>query len=338
MTQEEIKQYILSKKRKIDSKTLEYYTNYFYVLSNHPEIIRDNSIFKLINNGLVFAKRLVFYDEKDPIYKELGPDCKGKRDESTKTIYVRKDLEEPLKEMTIYHELHHAVQTNPQNDQVGINQESNFGRMIMEAQTQYFAEKVYEEIHGVKFEEREIPSEELRMKRGGTVVSALHNYEMYDSVLSKLSIILEVPKDYFVGINYMYKDDEGMNKLRRLYETKREKYRFPYKFEDFMYGIDYIYCADVTSYTNNPAKETILSGKQTEERYGIHTNRGEKLSQDQQFAFMTDIDRNYLLSLIDHNGNFQDYSKYVLDNGIRMQISQVLDTIEPEINQSMETK
>ena len=338
MTREEIKEYIISRKKRIDNTTLEYYTNYFYVLSNHPEILGDKNIYKLIDNGLVFAKKLVFYDENSPIFKELGPDCKGKRDESTKTIYVRKDLEEPLREMTVYHELHHAVQTNPQNDQVGINQETNFGRMIMEAQTQYFAEKVYEEIHGVKYEEKEIPSENLRMKAGGTVVSALHNYEMYDSVLSKLAIILEVPKEYFVEINFQYKDNEGMNKLKRLYETKREEYRFPYKFEDFMYGIDYIYCVDVTSYTNNPAKEILLSGKKTEERYGIYADRGDPLSQDQQFAFMTDIDRNYLLSLIDHNGNFQDYSKYVLDNGIRMQISQVLDNIESENNQSMGTK
>ena len=41
----------------------------------------------------------------------------------------------------------------------------------MEAQTQYFAEEIYEEMHGVKFEERKIPSESLRMASGGVVVS-----------------------------------------------------------------------------------------------------------------------------------------------------------------------
>ena len=55
----------------------------------------------------------------------------------------------------------------------------------MEAQTQWFAEEVYKSIHNVDFKEKEIPSENLRMQCGGTVVSSLHNYELYDSMLSK---------------------------------------------------------------------------------------------------------------------------------------------------------
>ena len=50
-----------------------------------------------------------------------------------------------------------------------------------------FAEEVYKIIHNVKFEERHIPTENLRMQSGGTIVSSLHNYEMYDNLLTKLN-------------------------------------------------------------------------------------------------------------------------------------------------------
>ena len=203
MSREEIKEYIYNKKANIDSATLEYFTNYFYVLSNNPQILGTNSIEKLIDNALIYASKIVFYDQNSEIYKELGPDCKGLREPKSKIIYVRKDLEEPLREITIYHELHHAVQTNPLNEEVGINQNSNFGRMIMEAQTQYFSEKVYQEVHNVNFEEKDILSENIRMMNGGIITSSLHNYEMYDSILSKLSTILDVSKDFFVSINYL---------------------------------------------------------------------------------------------------------------------------------------
>ena len=217
MSREEIKEYIYNKKANIDSATLEYFTNYFYVLSNNPQILGTNSIEKLIDNALIYASKIVFYDQNSEIYKELGPDCKGLREPKSKIIYVRKDLEDPLREITIYHELHHAVQTNPLNEEVGINQNSNFGRMIMEAQTQYFSEKVYQEVHNVNFEEKDILSENIRMMNGGIITSSLHNYEMYDSILSKLSTILDVSKDFFVSINYLYENNVGINKLKQTY-------------------------------------------------------------------------------------------------------------------------
>ncbi len=218
MLRDEIKEYIRSKKENIDDTTLDYYANYFCVLSNNPQILGNNKLDNLIDNALLYASKIEFYDENSEIYKYLGPDCKGLREPKSKIIYIRGNLEEPLREMTVYHELHHAVQTNPLNDEVGINQESNIGRMIMEAQTQFFAEKIYEEIHDVNFEERDIPSENLRMQSGGIVTSALHNYEMYDSILSKIAIILDVPKDFFVSINYLYDNNKGLNKMKQVYD------------------------------------------------------------------------------------------------------------------------
>ena len=122
MGREEVKNYIHSKKSNIDNTTLEYFTNYFFVLINNQQILGTNNIEKLIDNALLYASKIEFYDENSEIYKELGPDCKGLREPQSKVIYVRDNLAEPLREIIIYHELHHAVQTNPLNNEVGINQ------------------------------------------------------------------------------------------------------------------------------------------------------------------------------------------------------------------------
>lgn len=324
MNKEEIKNYIHSKKSNIDNTTLEYFTNYFCVLLNNQQILGANNIERLIDNALLYASKIEFYDQDSEIYKELGPDCKGLREPKSKIIYVRKDLGEPLREITIYHELHHAVQTNPINDEVGINQESNIGRMIMEAQTQYFAEKVYQETHLVTFDERDIPSEELRMQSGGVVTSSLHNYEMYDSILSKLSIMLNVPKDFFVAINYLYEDNAGINKLKQVYEEAKKIYNFPYEFEDFLFRLDYVYCVDLIAYKDNPDKEVVLSGNETENEYEIYPRKGAKLSLKKQFDVLDDIDRKYFLCLLDANADYRSFSKYLLKSETRSLASQIV--------------
>jgi hypothetical protein len=324
MNREEIKNYICSKKPNMNENVLELFVNYFYVLSNNPQILGNNNIEKLIDNALLYASNVVFYDENNEIYKELGPDCKGIRKPQNKTIYVRNDLEEPLKEIIFYHELHHAIQTNPNTNEVGINQESNIGRMIMEAQTQYFAEKVYEEIHNVTFEERDIPSDNLRMLNGGVITSALHNYEMYDSILSKLSIMLNVPKDFFVAINYLYEDNAGINKLKQVYDEAKNVYNFPYEFEDFLFRLDYVYCVDLIAYKDNPDKEVVLGGNETENEYGIYPNKGAKLSLKKEFDVLDDIDRKYFLCLLDANADYRLFSKYLLKNETRSLASRIV--------------
>ena len=275
---EKIKKLISDKNNNLDNQTLMYFTNYFYVLVKDGLIPNGITLEDLIDNAIRYASKVEFYDENHRVYLENGPDAKGLRDPDTKTIYIRGNLEDPLKEITIYHELHHAVQTNPQNNEVGINQESNIGRLIMEAQTQYFAEKIYSEIHGVSFDEKRIPSENLRMINNGTVISNLHNYEMYDTLLNKLAIMIDVSKDYFVSINFLYKNNEGLKDLERKYNEARAKYKLPYDFEGLLLLLDYIYCVDLMAYKDNPDKQTILSGKETESGYEIHPEKYFKLS------------------------------------------------------------
>lgn len=323
---QEIKNLIKQKNTNLDEQTLTYFTNYFYILVKDEIIPPNIKLVDLIDNALNYARKVEFYNEYHKIYLENGGDIKGFRDPETKTIFIRDNLPEPLREMTVYHELHHAVQTNPENDMVGINQESNIGRLIMEAQTQYFAEKIYQEIHGVQFEEREISSETLRMLENGIVVSSLHNYEMYDNLLSKLAIILNVSKDYFVSINYLYKDNVGLKALEQKYNEIRVKQNLPYNFNSLLLIFDYVYCVDLLAYKKNNDKEIILSGQETENVYEIHPNQGLKMSLKKQRDFLNRFDTDYFLSLAQNGGKFIEFSRYVVDNEKRALIKQFVET------------
>ena len=327
---EEIKKLISNRNNNLDNQTLIYFTNYFYVLVKDNLIPKNIKLEDLIDNAMQYASKVEFYDEGHRVYLENGPDTKGLRDSDTKTIFIRYNLEEPLKEITIYHELHHAVQTNPNNNEVGINQESNIGRLIMEAQTQYFAEKVYSEIHGISFEEKQISSENLRMINNGVVVSNLHNYEMYDSLLSKLAIMLDVSKDYFVSINFLYEKNEGLKNLETKYNEAREKYKLPYNFEGLLLILDYIYCVDLMAYKDNPDKHVILSGKETESAYEIHPGKNYKLSLQYQRKYMNGFDIDNFLALAESGGNFRDFGRFVVDGDKRKLITQFINTYTPQ--------
>lgn len=323
---EEIKQIIKNKKSDIDDETLTYFTNYFYVAKKRGVIPKKQELESLIDNALMY--KIVFFEEDSEIAKEKGKDFKGVTITEEKTIYIRKKLPDDLKEIMFYHEFHHAVQTNPLNNKIGINQVSNIGRLIMEAQTQYFAEVVYEEIHGVKFQEREIPSElnNLRMLPGGTVVSKVHNYEMIDCMLSKLAIILDVDKDFFVKINYLGANDEGLNILRKKYEEVKEKYGFLYDFETMLFNLDYIYCVYLRAYIDNSDKEIILNGGRTKNRYEIWPGKQLlPLSLEIQKMFIDGFDKAFFDCLANADGNCLDFAKYIIDNQNRKKANDYLE-------------
>ena len=337
MPYETIINLIKSKKTDIDAETLKLYSNYFFVAVKKGVIPNTVTLESLIDNALTFASKIEFYDENHRIYKEYGGDVKGFRDPESKTIFIRNNLAEPLREMTVYHELHHAVQTNPENSMVGINQESNIGRLIMEAQTQYFAEEVYKEIHGVEFEERKITSENLRMASGGIVVSKLHNYEMYDNLLTKISIVLGVPKDFFVYINYLYKNNRGLKLLEERYIIARDKFQLPYDFNQFLLYYDYAYCVDLLAYTDNPDKQTILNGGTTQ-KYEVHPNKGLELSLKSQQYNLAQLDGCLFLKLAENDGNYKDFVRYIIDNQKRALAMQYISTFERQIPTELPNK
>lgn len=321
----EIRNIIKSKKKDIDDETLTYFTNYFYVISEKNIIPEQVELDDLIDNGLLFANKVEFYDSDHWVYKKYGGDVKGFRDPESKTIFIRDNLEQTLREITVYHELHHAVQTNIENNEVGINQKSNIGRLIMEAQTQYIAEEVYKTIYNVEFDDMKIPTENIRMQEGGVIVSKLHNYQMYDVILSKLSILLDVSKDFFVTINYLYKNNLGLNLLEKKYNDAKEKYNLDYPFGNMMLMCDYIYLVDLMVYVDTPEKDFIMNGGETKNKYKVYPNIYKTFSLEKQRKYMYEFDRANFVKLLDNDGDYVSFSNYVVDNKLRGIIGQVIN-------------
>lgn len=313
----EIVNLIKDKKKDIDDITLKYLANYLYVVKSKNVLPLSVGFDEIVNNVLKFEK-IEFFDNNHYLNKEKGEDFKGLRDIDSKTLFIRDSLDNILKEITIYHELHHAAQTsltNLETGACGINQHENYGRMIMEAQTQWFAEEIYKSIHNVDFRVKEIPSEDLRMQSGGTVVSSLHNYELYDSMLSKLSIIIEEPKEFFVTINYLYNNDQGIKKLEEKYNQALEKHKTKYDFLSMMYIFDYVYATDLMGYIENPNKRKILSGEETTEKYRIYSNvKDETLSLAKQERYITSFDTTTFMTLLENDYDCSEFAKYILNN------------------------
>ena len=322
---EEIKSKIIAKKPNIDEITLKYFVNYFVAVLTKNVMPNGMEIDELMDNVLRIGK-IVFFKDGDPVTQKYGNDFKGERSTTDGVLYIRTSLPEELKEITAYHEIHHAAQTSQkmlQNENeapCGINQNSNIGRLIMEAQTQWFAEQVYMLVHGVSFEEREIPSENLRMKKGQTICSALHNYEMYDALLSKLAIMMSVSKDYFVKINYMYDENKGLKKLEEDYEKAKAQKGLTFSFAQTMMILDYAFVVDFLCYVKNENRDLILSGGKTEEIYSIYPNFSSAISQDLQADYILSFDYQAILDLMNNEKHLEDdsdfikFSKYIFDN------------------------
>ena len=91
-----------------------------------------------------------------------------------------------------------------------------------------------------------------------------------------------------------------------------------------MFRLDYVYCVDLIAYKDNPDKEIVLSGKETESSYEIYPGRGATISLKKQFDVIDDIDRKYFLCLLDANADYQTFSKYLLKNETRSLASQII--------------
>ena len=95
-------------------------------------------------------------------------------------------------------------------------------------------------------------------------------------------------------------------------------------YEGLLLLLDYIYCVDLMAYKDNPDKQTILSGKETESGYEIHPEKYFKLSLHLQRKYMTGFDIDNFLALAESDGNFKEFGKFVVDNEKRQLISQFL--------------
>lgn len=254
-----INKYILSIVPDIDQELLKYLTIYFtYIENNHlyPSIIKLTDI---IDTTLNNVRKIVYFDKYSPIVKAVGGDFLGITINEEQTIYINSEVNKQKKETTIYHEIHHAAQIkkdalikNPYDTLVGIRF-NNLGILINEAQTAYLADSIYESLYNIENKYMDYPSTKFYMLPGGKVISNLSCYQLYDYLLTKLSYLLELPKEFFIKINYLNELDqnnypEGLTILKEIYTKYQKMYNITLSFDKLMYQLDYIaYMYELTS-------------------------------------------------------------------------------------------
>ena len=309
----------------IDETYSKYLSFYLYGLDYYNLLPPNDSLEDVAKRIIEKYPNFVLYDENNPITKKYGYDIKGIREPEDKTIYIRNSLDETLKPITIFHELHHAAQTQDDGN-IGIcNMNDGLGRLIMEAQTQYCAELIYSLMIDRQFKVKEIPTQKLRLPKFGTIVSNLHNYELYDNLLSKLSILLGVEKTYFITLCF-YKHEEAVKLLRLKYEEAMNTYNLPFDFELLMCILDYIYVVDLMSYIKTDEKELLLAGGKTGDVYQINRfSKGMRLSNETSKKFISFFDMQSLKAIRHHKVLRAKFSKYIVDNDLRNFVKNVLN-------------
>ncbi|MBO7561224.1 hypothetical protein J6T21_04350 [Candidatus Saccharibacteria bacterium] len=293
---------------------------YGYIVSD-PDIIMRQLKY--------FARDVVYFADDHPIVakKQLGSYAKGLRNEADCKIYIRNRLPQPLKDITFLHELHHAAQTpfsNPGYCGLWTGQEQ-FGRLIMEGQTQYCAEEIlYNPFHNTSSTMRFVPGLKMRMKDGQSVCSGLHNYEYYDAILSKFALILGVPKEFFVYINY---NPQGINLLKDKYEEAKKRLGLSLSFGDVMYCLDYFYTVDIVQYCDTEWRDVLVSGNETKDVVPIHPNRCESLSLAKQHDKFAKMDETFFSCLLSTDKpSAVKFKDFIFDDCIRANAKTLLSS------------
>ena len=309
----------------IDETYSKYLSFYLYGLDYYNLLPSNDSLEEVAKRIIEMYPNFVLYDDEHPITLKYGKDIKGVREVEDKTIYVRNSLDETLKSITIFHEIHHAAQTQL-GGKIGIyNPDDGLGRLIMEAQTQYCAELIYSLMMDRQFRVKEIPTQKLRLPKFGTVVSNLHNYELYDNLLSKLSILLGVEKNYFITLCF-FNHDDAVNILKLRCEEARINSKIPFNFEEIMIMFDYIYVVDYMSYIDTDVKKVLNAGLTTKSEYIINRYTPPmKLSNKYSKRFITYFDMKTLKAIRHHRVLRTKFSKYIVDNDLRNFVKNVLN-------------
>ena len=190
-----IVQKISNNSKKIDEDKISLIAKYFVSLFElnilKDEALIDSLVLKVVNE----LENIIYYDNNDEkLLKELEISKKNKGLSKCNIIYINRNMEDDMIKITLFHELTHFLQrynVDGYEECIGIMQNYKW-RILMEAQTQNVAEMVYSNIFGNIKEELEYNSEELRMLPGGTIKSNLRNYQMYDSILKKILLVLNI--------------------------------------------------------------------------------------------------------------------------------------------------
>lgn len=245
----------ISNNKKIEQKDILRISKYISSLFELGIIKNENKINELIEKVCNQLEGIFYYDNNDEkLLAELGisKDNKGKSKDNV--IYVNKNMSDEMIEITLFHELTHFLQrfnVEGLEECIGIMQNYKW-RILMEAQTQNIAEMVYSNIYGKEREKIDYKSEELRMLPGGNIKSNLRNYQMYDYILKKICLVLEISIKDFIAMNFQ--GVESMNLFEKKLSGKYgdEVLNFIYELLDVIYSTDAIIYTGGEKELNNP--------------------------------------------------------------------------------------
>lgn len=297
----------------VDEELLYYYTNYLYVTNNHNLLPKNESIEDLLKKANRFGRHLNFYDPREVKYQKMGPNVKGyvRIDNKCDSINIRADLKEEA-EKIIYHEIHHLMQINPDTLNIGISR-NYYLKLINEAETEYVARFVYNQVHNIKEEEQIFNTADIFMHQGGKCVSSSSSYQYFDNVLTKLCLLFEVEKDYFVHLNYEYL--RGSDIFKEKLASKINEYNYHTKNIKYTIEVDSIIdlINDITAtfyhiYYNKP---------QDIDFFYIRDNLGNLYCiSPKELANMTDALDIYLFELILNPNIKREFLKYTINPSI----------------------
>ena len=283
----------ISSNNNIPVETINLLTKYIISLEELKIINKKEEIDKLIDKTETCLESVTYYDNEDEEFcKKIGVGKKNKGCSVGNKIYINKNMSEELKVVTLFHEFTHFLQRyhiEGYSECVGIMRDFKW-RLLMEGQTQNIAEMIYEHIYKVNKEEKKYKSEELRMKSGGVIISNRRNYELYDYVLKKLLLALEISLDDFIYLNFNGKLSmpifEKMLEIRIGAENKNKLSKL----------LDIIYTSDILKYYYDDVDKL----KEPYIVKSLYNQRAINVSCYNQFETMKKLD-DFLLEITEEN-------------------------------------
>ena len=265
ITRDEIKAKLSTGSKNILDADIELLSNYFNSLLE-LNIIKDENLLKeLIDKVSNQLENIIYYDNTDKEkLKELGISKNNKGTFKNGVLYINRNMSDEMIKITVFHELTHFLQrfhVDGMEECIGVMQNFKW-RILMEAQTQNIAEIIYSHNYGNQKAIEEYKSEDLRMLPGGTIRSNLRNYQMYDSILKKLCLVLGMNIEEFIGINfYGIKAKEIFeNRINNLYG--KEVTNFINELLDIIYSTDaIIYTGDVKDLSDSSEVDSLIDGR-----------------------------------------------------------------------------
>lgn len=248
---------IFAKNKKINTVDIKLISNYFVSLCELGIINDKEMLDELVNKASSELKDIIYYDSNDSEeLKRMGIDKTSRaiRNVSNTKIYINKNMDAYKKETTFYHVLTHFLQTYVDRDveqNVGVMKNWKW-KILVEAETEYISEKVYCHMHNIEFDSViKYKSEDLGMLSGGTIKSNLKSYQMYDSILRKILLLLDMSYDEFARINFMGKDANSIfeDKINKMYGEDVNNFLWK--------SLDIIHSTDYSLYSNLVTKEEL---------------------------------------------------------------------------------